>query len=80
LYFSNIFIYKLKGLSMAVVKAVSAADSFMVDGIQSVAIHNGVARIVFMRLDTNGKPIPSVELNVPMNQMPTITQALGRVN
>jgi hypothetical protein len=45
-----------------------------------VAIHNGVARIVFMRLDTNGKPIPSVELNVPMNQMPTITQALGRVN
>ncbi len=65
---------------MAVVKAVSAADSFMVDGIQSVAIHNGVARIVFMRLDTNGKPIPSVEINVPMNQMPTITQALGRVN
>ncbi len=65
---------------MAVVKAASAADSFMVDGIQSVAIHNGVARIVFMRLDTNGKPIPSVELNVPMNQMPTITQALGRVN
>jgi hypothetical protein len=65
---------------MGVEKAVSAADSFMVDGIQSVAIHNGVARIVFMRLDTNGKPIPSVELNVPMNQMPTITQALGRVN
>jgi hypothetical protein len=65
---------------MGVEKVVLAADSFMVDGIQSVAIHNGVARIVFMRLDTNGKPIPSVEINVPMNQMPTITQALGRVN
>jgi|TARA_R110001583_G_scaffold195427_1_gene373256 hypothetical protein len=64
---------------MAVEKAVSAADSFMVDGIQSVAIHNGVARIVFMRLDTNGKPLPTVELNVPMNQMSSITQALGKV-
>jgi hypothetical protein len=64
---------------MAVEKAVSAADSFMVDGIQSVAIHNGVARIVFMRLDTNGKPLPTVELNVPMNQMSSITQSLGKV-
>lgn len=64
---------------MAVAKAVSPESSFMVDGIQSVAIHNGVARIVFMRLDTNGKPLPSVELNVPMNQMPSITQALGKV-
>jgi hypothetical protein len=64
---------------MAVAKAVSPADSFMVDGIQSVAIHNGVARIVFMRLDTNGEPLPSVELNVPMNQMSSITQALGKV-
>jgi hypothetical protein len=51
----------------------------MVDGIQSVAIHNGVARIVFMRLDTNGKPDPSVELNIPMNQMSSITKALGNI-
>ncbi len=64
---------------MPVAKVVSPSDSFMVDGIQSVAIHNGVARIVFMRLDTSGKPLPTVELNVPMNQIPSITQALGKV-
>lgn len=54
-------------------------DNFLVDGIQSVAIHNGIARIVFMRLDTKGEPLPSVELNVPMNQVPAITAALSKV-
>lgn len=54
-------------------------DNYLVDGIQSVAIHNGIARIVFMRLDTNGKPLPSVELNIPMNQVPSITTALSKV-
>ena len=54
-------------------------DNYLVDGIQSVAIHNGIARIVFMRLDTNGKPLPSVELNIPMNQVPSITTALSKI-
>ena len=54
-------------------------DNFMVDGIQSVAIHNGVARVLFMRLGTDGTPLTSVELNIPINQMPSIAQALGKV-
>ena len=54
-------------------------DNYLVDGIQSVAIHNGLARIVFMRLDTKGKPLPSVELNIPMNQVAPITAALGKI-
>ena len=65
---------------MADAKTVtSLVDNFMVDGIQSVAIHNGIARIVFMRLSTDGTPLPSVELNIPINQMLSITQALGKV-
>ena len=54
-------------------------DNYLVDGIQSVAIHNGIARIIFMRLDTAGNPLPSVELNVPMNQIQSITAALSKV-
>lgn len=53
--------------------------NYLVDGIQSVSIHNGIARVVFMRLDTNGKPLPSVELNIPMNQVSSITTALSKV-
>ena len=64
---------------MPVSKNHLPVENFMVDGIQSVAIHNGVARVVFMRLDTDGKPLPSVELNIPLNQMASITQALSKV-
>ena len=58
---------------------ITPRDNFMVDGIQSVAIHNGVARVLFMRLDTDGEPLPSVELNIPMNQVASITTALSKV-
>lgn len=53
--------------------------NLVVDGIQSVAVHNGIARVLFMRLDVDGKPLPAVELNIPMNQMKAISQALGKV-
>lgn len=53
--------------------------NYLVDGIHSVSIHNGIARIVFMRLDTDGEALPSVELNIPMNQMPAISEALSSI-
>jgi len=42
--------------------------NFVVDGIQSISVHNGIARVLFMLLDVNGKPLPAAELNIPMNQ------------
>ena len=55
-------------------------DNYLVDAIQSVAIHNGIAIIVFMRMDTEGRPLPAVELNLPMNQAPSITHALSEIS
>ncbi len=52
---------------------------FLVDGIQTISIHNGVARIQFMRLDVNGKPSSVVELDIPMNQVEAVSQALTKI-
>lgn len=57
----------------------STAAPFLVDGIQTISIHNGVARVVLMRLDVGGKAVPAVELHIPMNQVASIAQALAKV-
>jgi hypothetical protein len=49
--------------------------AFLVDGVSAVAIHNGVARIQFMRLNVDGKPVPTVELAVPVTQVRSIIEA-----
>jgi hypothetical protein len=51
-------------------------QAFPVDGISSLGIHNGVVRIQFMRLNTDGKAIPSVEINVPVSQIKTLADTL----
>jgi hypothetical protein len=53
--------------------------NLVVDGIKSVSVHNGLARVLFIRLDAAGQPLPVVELNIPMNQMSGISAALGKV-
>jgi hypothetical protein len=51
-------------------------QAFPVDGISSLGIHNGVVRIQFMRLNTDGKAIPCVEINVPVSQIKTLSDTL----
>lgn len=53
--------------------------AYVVDGIKSIAIHNGVARVLFMRLDADGEPLPAVELDIPLNQLEAITTAIGNI-
>lgn len=53
--------------------------TFLVDGVQSIAINNGIARIMLMRLDITGKPTQNVELHIPMNQVASIAEALQRI-
>ncbi len=50
-----------------------------VDGIQSVGVHNGVARVQFMRLSVDGKPVPAVELLIPVNQAMQIATGIGKI-
>ena len=56
-----------------------AAESIAVDGIQTAGVHNGIARIQFMRLGADGKPIPVLELLVPVSQLAAIAQGLGKL-
>lgn len=56
-----------------------SALPFLVDGVQSIAVNNGIARILFMRLDITGTPMPAVELHIPMNQMASIAQSLSKI-
>lgn len=53
--------------------------NYLVDGVHSVSIHNGVVRIVFMRLDSEGNAVPSVELNIPMNQVASINDVMSEM-
>ena len=43
-------------------------SSYFVDGVGSIALHNGVYRITFVRLDKDARPVNEVELLVPQNQ------------
>ena len=52
---------------------------YLVDGVSAVGIHNGVARVQFMRLNVDGKPEPTVELAVPVPQLRSILDAFVKV-
>jgi hypothetical protein len=49
--------------------------SILCDAVQSVAIHNGVARIRLMRLDADGHAQPVLELHMPVGQVGTLAKA-----
>ncbi len=49
------------------------------DTLQSVGVHNGIARIAFIRLDAAGKPAPALELLMPVSQVAALTKALQAV-
>ena len=51
----------------------------VVDGIQSIGVHNGIARVVLMRLGADGKPDAAVELCISVNQIAQIAQGLAKV-
>jgi len=59
---------------------VNEKDTFLVDGISAIAIHNGVVRIQFMRLGMDGKPVPNVELQVPAGSLKFVIEALKKVS
>ncbi len=53
--------------------------AFLVDGINAIAIHNGVVRLEFMCLGIDGKPKPNVELHIPAASIKSVTEALKKL-
>ncbi len=54
--------------------------AYLIDGVQAVAIHNGVARIQFMKMDMGGKAASEVELMIPLNQIAGIIEGLQKIS
>ena len=50
-----------------------------VDGISSVATHNGVHRVVFYKLSSDQRPEPCLELLVPDSSVRGIVDAMARL-
>jgi hypothetical protein len=53
--------------------------TLLVDGVSAIAIHNGVARIQFMRIGLDGRPINSHEIMIPISAVTSIIEALQKV-
>jgi hypothetical protein len=53
--------------------------SVFCDVVETASVHNGVVRINFVRLDKNSKPVPALELLLPVNQVATIMRALQQI-
>jgi hypothetical protein len=49
------------------------------DAVHSMGVHNGVARIAFQRLLSDGRPVPALELLLPVAAVTQIVKALQSV-
>lgn len=52
--------------------------SYLVDGVSAIAIHNGVARLQFMRLGFDGKSVNSHEVHIPLPALKSVLDALKK--
>ncbi len=57
----------------------SNKEVLFVDGVQALGVHNGVARVSFMRLSADGKPVPALELLLPTSQVRALIDGLNKV-
>lgn len=58
---------------------MESQNTFLVDGVSAVAVHNGVARVQFMKIGVDGKAINSHELLVPVSAIKLIMDALRKL-
>src|SRR5580700_5596720 len=49
------------------------------DAVQTLGVHNGVVRISFIRLDSEGKPAPALDLLLPVGQAEHFVRALHNI-
>ena len=53
--------------------------TLLVDGVSAIAIHNGVARVQFMRIGLDGKPINSHEIMIPIPAVASVIEAFQKL-
>jgi hypothetical protein len=53
--------------------------TILADGVNALAVHNGIARVQFMRLGVDGKPQPAAELHLPVAVLKSVIEALRKV-
>jgi hypothetical protein len=58
---------------------MSESPVIFCDAVQSVAVHNGIARISLIRLEMDGKPTAALELLIPVGQIAALMKALQSV-
>ena len=58
---------------------MTAYPSILIDGITTIATHNGVHRITFFKLTNDQKPEPICELMVPSSAIKGIIATFGRL-
>lgn len=56
-----------------------AKETVLVDGVDAIAAHNGVYRVSFFRLDTEGKPETTIELLVPAGAAEGVAEAFAKL-
>ena len=49
------------------------------DAVQTLAVHNGVVRLTFARLNAEGRAIPALELLAPASVIGQIIKALQTI-
>jgi len=54
-------------------------STYFIDSIRSIGVHNGVVRIQFFKLSSDGSPQDTVELLIPSNQVKSILDGLAKV-
>jgi len=53
--------------------------SILIDGISTIASHNGVHRMVCFKLTSDQKPEPICELMIPASATQAIVQAISKL-
>jgi hypothetical protein len=54
----------------------STQNTYLVDGVSAIALRNGVARLQFLRLGLDGKPVNSHEVHIPLPALKSVSDAL----
>ena len=57
----------------------SKPPEMLCDAIDSIGVHNGVARIMFARLTASGAAAPSLELLIPHENLQSIVTVLQSI-
>lgn len=56
--------------------STSASLTLLVDGVQSMSVHNGVVRLELVQLQSDGKARPVIQLQVPQQVVRKLIEAL----